>query len=132
MKLKFGAIQIFVSDLEKAKEWYKEKLGFGIIEEFPEYKCALMEFDGIEFDGIEFDIGEPNPSWGEDWEEYKKEIGRYIGVIFETDDIESLVKELEERGIKFVKLPEEKPWGEIRATFVDLDGNSFDILQVKK
>ena len=127
MRFKFGAIQIFVSDLEKAKKWYEEKLGFGIIEEFKEYKCALMEFDGIEFD-----ICEPNPSWEEGWEEYKEKIGRHIGVIFETDDIESLVKELEERGVKFVKLPEEKPWGEIRATFVDLDGNSFDILQVKK
>jgi len=127
MYFRFGAIEIFVSNIEKAKEWYTQKLGFGIIEEYPEFKCVLAEFDGVEFD-----IGEPNPSWGEDWERYKKEIGKFTGVIFQTDDIEKTCKELESRSVKFIKLPEENPWGEIRASFVDPDKNVFQILQVKK
>lgn len=126
MKFRFSSFQIFVSDLEKAKQWYYEKLGFGLIEEMEEYKFALMEFDGIEFDLIE-----PNPSLGEDWEKLKEEIGKNTGIVFETDDIESFVKELERRGVKFIEAPQEK-LNEIRATFVDLDGNRFEVLQVKK
>lgn len=127
MKFRVCAFQIFVSNVEKAKQWYQEKLGFGVIEELPEYKFVLMEFDGIEFDLIE-----PNPSLGEEWEKLKEEIGKFTGIVFETDDIENVVKNLEKRGVKFVELPEEKAWGEIRARFMDLDGNVFEILQVKK
>ena len=57
MKLKVGPIQIFVSDLEKAKKWYTKILGMKLIEEYPDFKCILLRLGKAEFD-----IGVPDQS----------------------------------------------------------------------
>jgi len=59
MKIKLGPIQIFVSDIEKAKNWYAKVLGMKLAKEYPEFKCALMKLGKTEFD-----IGVPSPNWG--------------------------------------------------------------------
>jgi catechol 2,3-dioxygenase-like lactoylglutathione lyase family enzyme len=60
MDIKLNAIQIFVSNLSKAKEWYSEILGMKFIEEYPDIKCVLMELGDIHFF-----IETPTPEWGE-------------------------------------------------------------------
>jgi catechol 2,3-dioxygenase-like lactoylglutathione lyase family enzyme len=123
IKLKFGPIQIFVSDLEKAKKWYTEILGMKIVKEYPEFKCVLMKLGKIEFD-----IGVPNPSWGETWDKVK--IGGRSPIVFETNDIKKVIKELKEKGVKFVEEPSKTPWEEMKAIFVDPDGNEFTLIEV--
>ena len=123
MKLKFGPIQIFVSDLEKAKKWYANTLGMKLVKEYPEFKCILMKLGKTEFD-----IGIPDPSWGDGWNKVK--IGGRTCIFFETDDIEKVCKELKKKGVKFVEEPYKRPWGEMKAVFADSDGNEFNLIEV--
>jgi len=123
MKLKVGPIQIFVSNLERAKEWYTKILGMKIVKEYPEFKCVLMKLDKIEFD-----IGTPDPSWGEGWNKVK--IGGRTPIFFETDDIEKTWDELKKRGIKVIEELSKRPWNEKKAVFADPDGNEFNLIEV--
>jgi catechol 2,3-dioxygenase-like lactoylglutathione lyase family enzyme len=123
MKIKPGAIQIFVSDLEKAKEWYTNILGMKIIKEYPDFKCVLMKLGKIEYD-----IGVPDPCWGEGWNKVK--IGGRTPIFFETKNIEKTVKKLKKKGAVFVEELSKRPWGEMKAVFADPDGNEFNLIEV--
>jgi len=123
MKLKVGPIQIFVSDLEKAKKWYTKILGMKLIEEYPDFKCILLRLGKAEFD-----IGVPDQSWGEGWDKVK--IGGRTPIFFETDNIEETWKELKKRGVKVVEELSKRPWGETKAVFADPDGNEFNLIEV--
>ena len=125
MNLKLGPIQIFVSDIKKAEKWYSEKLGLRLIKKYPEFKCVLMSFNNIEFD-----IGTPNESWGQGWNKVK--IGGRTNIFFETKNIENTVKELKERGVKFVEEISKRFWGEYKAVFTDSDNNEFNLIQVQQ
>jgi catechol 2,3-dioxygenase-like lactoylglutathione lyase family enzyme len=125
IKLKLGPIQLFVSDLEKAKRWYSNMLGMKLLKEYPKFKCILMKFGKIEFD-----IGVPNPSWGKGWKKVK--VGGKTSIVFETDDIFKATNKLKKKGVRFIEEPCKKSWGEYKAVFIDPDGNEFSLIQVLK
>lgn len=122
MKLKLGSIQIFVSDLEKAKKWYTKVLGMKLVKEYPEFKCVLLKLGKTEFD-----VGVPDPCWGEGWNTVK--VGGRTPIFFETDDIGKTVKELKKKGVEFVEELSERPWKEMKAVFADPDGNEFNLVE---
>jgi len=124
MNLRVGPIQIFVSDVEKSKQWYFQVLGMKLIEEHPEFRCVLMKLNNIEFD-----IGTPMPKWGKGWDRVK--IGGRTNIFFETKDIKRAVEELKEKGAKFIEEISKRSWGEYKAVFIDLDGNEFNLIEVK-
>ena len=122
LKLKVGPIQIFVSDIEKAKEWYSNVLEMKLVQEYPDFKCILMKLGSYKFD-----IGIPNKEWGEGWDRVR--VGGRTSIFFETDDIFKTVQELKDKGVKFVEEPSKRPWGEYKAVFADPDGNEFNLTQ---
>jgi catechol 2,3-dioxygenase-like lactoylglutathione lyase family enzyme len=124
MNIRVGPIQIFVSDIKRAEKWYSEILGMELIERYPGFKCILMELDGTEFD-----IGTPMPDWGKGWD--KVAVGGRTSIFFETDDIREVVKELKQKGVRFVEEPSKRPWGEFKAVFIDPDGNEFNLIETK-
>ena len=123
MKIKAGPVQIFVSDVEKAKKWYS-KIGMRVVKEYPKFKCVLMKLGNIEFD-----IGKPNPKWGKGWNKVK--VGGRTPIFFETSNIKQTVKELKRRKVRFVEEVSKRPLGEYKAVFVDPDGNEFNLIQVE-
>lgn len=123
MDIKLDSIQIFVSDLEKAKRWYSKILGRKLIEEDSEFKCLSMKLGDIKFY-----VETPNPKWGEGWRKVK--IGGRTPIIFATKDIEGTVAELKRRGVKFVEEISKRPWGQYKAVFADPFGNEFNLVQV--
>jgi len=125
MKLKLGPIQVFVSDIEIAKKWYTEILGMKLVKEYPDFKCILLKLGKTEFD-----IGIPDPCWGEGWDKVK--VGGRTPIFFESDNIKKTYKELKNKGVKFVEELSERPWGELKAVFVDPDGNEFNLIEVVK
>ena len=125
MKIKLDSIQIFVSDIEKAKKWYSEILGMKLIKEYPDIKCLLMALDDIEFY-----VETPCSEWGEGWNTVK--IGGRTPIIFRTKNIEETVKELKLKGVKFIEEISKRPWGQYKAVFSDPDGNEFNLVQVDK
>ena len=122
MNIRVGPIQIFVSDIKKAEKWYSDVLGMKLIKRYPKFKCILMKLGNIEFD-----IGTPIPEWGEGWNTVK--IGGRTPIFFETDNIREVVKELKQKGVKFVEELSKRPWGEYKAVFADPDRNEFNLIQ---
>jgi catechol 2,3-dioxygenase-like lactoylglutathione lyase family enzyme len=122
--LKLDSIQIFVGNLEEAKKWYHEVLGMEIVEEYPEIKSVLMKLGDFKFY-----IETPCPEWGEGWDKVK--VGGRTPIIFVTKDIYQTVKELKQKGVKFVEEISKRPWGEYKAVFADPWGNEFNLVEDK-
>jgi catechol 2,3-dioxygenase-like lactoylglutathione lyase family enzyme len=123
------ATRLPVSDLERARVWYAEKLGLHPVEERPGgllYRCASGEFALFESAGAAS--------------------GASTQMAFEVDDIEAAVADMKRRGVTFdeIDIPgmttvdgiatiegnyPSKGVGERGAWFRDCDGNVFGIGQ---
>lgn len=122
MELELNSIQIFVSDIEKAKEWYSKILGMELIEEYTDIKCLFMKLGNDKFY-----IETPCPEWGKGWNTVK--IGGRTPIIFETGNIKETVNDLKSKNVKFVEEISKRPWGQYKAVFADPDGNEFNLVQ---
>ena len=111
--VKFASIP--VADQDRALSFYTEKLGFRLLTDQPfndkqrwielgipgsESRVVLFHFDG----GLQ--------------------PGTKMNITFWTDDVEQTVRELESKGVEFVKKPQKADWG-TAAIFKDIDGNIF-------
>jgi len=124
---KIVAIEIIVSNLVKAIKWYQDCLDAKITKEYKEWKCAEVVLGESK---VELDIGEPLESWGEDeFSKAKSRIGSSTGINIQVDDIKKMYHRLKSKNVKFTVPPSRKPWGEIVARFVDLDGNEYKLVQ---
>jgi len=124
MDIRLYSIQIFVSNIEKAKKWYSEVLGMDLIDEDDELKVLHMKLNGMNFY-----IETPNPKWGQGWDTVK--IGGRTQIIFAAADIEQTVKELKQKGARIVEEISKRPWGRYKAVFADPDGNEFNLVESK-
>ena len=125
MDIKLGPIQIFVSDIVKARKWYSEVLEMKLINKWEEGKEIIMMLGEVEFN-----IGTPNPVWGEGWDKVK--IGGRTEISFETDNIQETWEKLKERDVKVIEELSKRSWGEFKATFADPDGNEFALVPKRK
>lgn len=124
---KIAAIEIIVSDLAKAIKWYQDCLDAKVTEDYREWKCANLVLGES---SVELDIGEPLESWGEDeFSKAKLRLGTPTGIIIQVDDIQKTYRKLKSKNVKFTLPPTKKPWGEIVARFVDLDGNEYKLIE---
>lgn len=113
--VKFASIP--VTDQERALAFYTERLGFRLLTDQPfndkqrwielgipgaDTRIVLFRFD----DGIQ--------------------PGTKMNVTFWADDVERTARELEAKGVEFVKKAQKADWG-TAAVFKDLDGNVFVI-----
>ncbi|HKO79941.1 MAG TPA: VOC family protein [Chitinophagaceae bacterium] len=101
-------IMVPVKDRQKAKEFYL-KLGFKIILEAPD-----------EHGGTWIQMGLPNGNT-------TISLAGFPGIIYETDDIEKEIKELQAKGIEAGKI-DETPWGRF-AWLKDSDENGLCLHQ---
>jgi extradiol dioxygenase family protein len=113
-----ASVAVVVSDKEKAKKWYSEKLGLDIISEKAHWVtvgkkgkggqihlCQMTEIDS------KFPL-EPGNS----------------GILFMVEgDIVKHYETLKARGVEFPQPPVKRPWG-WECVFRDLDGNEHMIM----
>jgi methylmalonyl-CoA/ethylmalonyl-CoA epimerase len=85
-----GQIAIAVSDIKKAVEFYKTKLGLNLLFEVP---SGMAFFD---CGGIRLMITEPNG----DLKDHKTSV-----IYYHVSDIKGTAKSMLERGVKFTKAP---------------------------
>jgi len=119
MNLEIQHVEVHVSSLEKAREFYVAKLGLEVIEETPALNLFSVKAGGVR---ISIFAGyEPNAN------PFEKKASTHI--IFKTDDIEKTMKELKKRGVEFKGEIFEAP-GFIRdIATTDPDGNVIEIAQ---
>ncbi|RLI11545.1 glyoxalase [Candidatus Bathyarchaeota archaeon] len=109
-------VTFYVSNLEKAAEFYEKTLGLEKKYEYPSYV-------GFECGGVEIGLV-PKLKEGE------RVNHRSPSVEFLVDDVERFYAELKDEGVKIVKELHEEPWGGRQATFTDPDGNVLEIVQI--
>ena len=120
-------VSILVKNLEEAKQFYTEKLGFIVRDELefsPGWKYLTVSPDYANETRLELVKAETL--------EQEKMIGRQAAnqvlIMFLSDDIEKDYRELKARGVIFHGEPQPVPGGK-GVGFEDLYGNALDLYQ---
>jgi catechol 2,3-dioxygenase-like lactoylglutathione lyase family enzyme len=125
-----GSVPIFVSNQDRALEFYRDILGFEVVfdqQYGPEFRWLAVARRKGETELVLF---HPVASIaGSQLEELNERIGIWTGIVFLTDDIQSTYEELCERGVGFSVEPKKQAWGGMEAIFFDPDGNYFHLVQ---
>jgi len=105
------SVAVVVSDEKKAKEWYRDKLGFEVQDDEDHWVVVAPQGSST---GIHLCKGEP------------LEPGN-TGILFYADDIEATYQELKRKGVEFTRELGKAEWDEKMkyAMFKDPDGNEF-------
>lgn len=125
-------ITVFVLDQDEAKEFYVDKLGFGVAADQELGDSRWLTVVPPDQPDLFIALVEPKPP------EFDLDTSRQIralvekgvlgGAFFETTDCHEAYRELSGRGVEFVVPPTERDYG-IEATFRDNSGNVFSLLQ---
>ena len=113
-KLTNIAPQFLVLDLEEARTFYVEKLGFRVAFIYGDF------YAGVERDGITIHLklsDTPDPS------RQVKQRDDHLDVYITVDDVAALYAEYQSRGVVFAQSLETKPWG--MQEFVVWDNNGY-------
>ena len=105
------SIAVFVTDIERAKTFYRDHLGLTLTKE-GSFGAEFLEGDthlGV------------HPAVHPD---AKALIGRHTGITFYAPDLLDFCERLHERGVRFLAEPTQQSWG-IMAMIADPDGNVF-------
>lgn len=122
-----NAVVLPVRDVEKCAAFYAEKLGFGL--NFKDAESAFLSIDGkkgglvlglIAMTTVTDLISETQVRPSED------SIHRTFYAVF-VEDVDAEYRELEAKGVHFVKPPTTHPWGQRIAYFEDPEGNLWEI-----
>lgn len=130
MAIRLGSVPVFVSDLDRALEFYRDRLGLEVVLDIPfgpEFRwLTLAERKGA----TEVVLFRPARAvLGDRQAEVEKRIGVWTGIVFLTDDIRRDYETLRARGVEFLSEPAARPWGGWEAQFSDPDGNRFHLTQ---
>jgi len=118
--MEIAYINIFVSDLDKAVNFYQQALGLNLLTADPDFGYAAFEA-GV----IKLGLAVPGP-------DQQQLIGGHSGIGLAVADLDSSYRSLLEVGVRFSMEPTRQPWGGYMAMLEDPDGNSFYLDQVSE
>jgi predicted enzyme related to lactoylglutathione lyase len=110
------AIRIFVSDLDRARRFFRDALELDETSAGPEW--AVFDIDGCDI--VLETVAADDPDRGL--------VGRLMAVSFTVDGIDVAYRNLVARGVSFPMPPEVQPWGGILAFPRDPDGNILTLV----
>lgn len=117
--MNISGVRIFVNDFETAVNFYKNTLGLKTMAIGP----GFMQFDTGAAKLMIEEVGNGEPA------DHQTLVGRFTGITFNTDDIQTQVEKLKQAGVKFTGEPEQQYWGGWLATFEDPSGNEFQLVE---
>jgi predicted enzyme related to lactoylglutathione lyase len=123
MITKARSVGIYVTNQQRALDFYTQKLGFQLLQDQPmgpemgDARWILVAPPGAETPFVLF-----TPPGNE------SRIGGFSNVVFDTEDIHTTYAELSQKGVDFSEAPAQMPWG-WWAQFKDPDGNEFGLSQ---
>lgn len=116
---------VWVSDQDRAYDFYVNKLGFEVQSDVTMptgYRWLEVKPPGTE---TALAVAKPYPG------QQGAVIGTFANVVFATNNIEKTHQELAAKGVKFTEEPAKQEWGGIQALFADPDGNMFVLVQLE-
>ena len=112
---KIGYVAVFVSDMDRAVEFYEKKLGIPVkarSDEFPVWVEMATE-------GVTLALNSAAPEL----------VKRPVGITFMVSDLQGLYDRMQGQGVRFSAPPERQPWGGVTASVLDPDGNEIGLLE---
>ena len=117
---------VWVSDSDRAFDFYVNKLGFQVVQDRqlgPNFRFLMVAPPG---GGAAMTVCKPMPGMKD------ARVGVDTTIAFETDDLHATYTELTAKGVQFSQPPTQTFWGGLEATFTDPDGNSFMLHQLER
>jgi len=131
MKQALGLVSLLVRDYDEALEFFVGKLGFGLVEDVhvPEQskRWVVVSPPGAG----ESRLLLARASSADQESRIGTQTGGRVFLFLYTDDFWRDYERYKARGVTFVRLPKEEPYGTV-AVFKDLYGNMWDLLQPKE
>ena len=121
-----STVSVFVSDQDRAKDFYTHILGFELRTDEPLYPGAASRWVAVAPQGSETEVILYLPD--ENWEHYKGVVGKSQALTFEVADMAALQEDLKAKGVVFIQEPAEQPWGTY-AMIQDSEGNHLLLVQ---
>ena len=125
-----GTVSIFVSDQDRARDFYVGKLGFELQRDDPMGPPGSPRWLQVAPPGagtalVLYKPTESMPG-ASTYERALSSIGTFAPVVLEVDDMAATHRELSARGVEFADPPSQEPWG-WWATIKDPDGNTLGL-----
>jgi serine phosphatase RsbU (regulator of sigma subunit)/predicted enzyme related to lactoylglutathione lyase len=121
--LRLGTVTVFVRDQERSLRFYLDQLGFEVAvdERLPsgDRMLTVGPPDGTAI----LTLACPKPGSDE-----HQLIGRPTQIAFLTENVSRKYEQWCQRGVLFPQPPQPQSWGGMVASFVDVDGNSFALV----
>ena len=108
------SITLYVSDLERAKNFYEQILGLSKKYEYSSYvgfQCGGIEIGLIPKENLRI-----------------RKVG--VSIQFFVDGVDEVYGKLKAKGVEFMVEPHDEPWGGREAKFYDPDGNVLELTQI--
>lgn len=116
--MEIAYVNVFVSDLGRALEFYEGMLGLTVEHASPEHGYASLAAGPVRL-GVAV-VGADQRSL----------VGRHTGVGLDVADLEAEHARLAALGVRFPAPPERQPWGGFMALVADPDGNVLYLDQI--
>lgn len=126
---KVGTVSIFVSDQDRAKDFYVNTLGFELHTDQPLYPGATHRWVSVAPKGGQTEIVLYLPD--QNWEHYKQVVGKSQAVTLDVSNIFELVAELKAKGVRIAVEPDPQPWG-TNAAILDSEDNWILLVEQPK
>ncbi|GAA1565435.1 MULTISPECIES: VOC family protein [Kribbella] len=126
-------VSVFVNDVDEAKVFYTEKLGFAVKDDItlPEFRwCTVYHPNHPE---LELQLAVPGPPLDEEGTAAIKRMmakGTMHGFGIATDDCRKTFAELTAKGVEFIQEPADRPYG-VEAVLRDNSGNWLVLVEQK-
>ena len=111
-------VNLFVTDLDRAVDFYEKKLGLSL-----EFSDTEHGYASLKAGPIRLGLTLPGP-------EHVDLLGRHTGIGFAVKDLVAEHKRLVDLDVRFTMEPAKQPWGGFMALFADPDGNVFYLDEV--
>jgi len=133
MKQSIGYISLVVRDYDEAIAFFTQKLAFELIDDSPstdrdgrDKRWVLISPPGSR--GTKILLAKACTP--EEISRIGNQTGGRVFLFLHTDDFWRDFRVMADRGVRFVRQPQEQPYGTV-AVFEDLYGNKWDLLQLK-
>jgi lactoylglutathione lyase len=126
---RIGTISLFVSNQDRAKDWYTNVLGFELRQDAPIYPGSPNRWVSVAPKGAETEVILYLPD--ENWEHYQQVVGKSQALTFNVTDMTALIADLKQKGVEVLTEPDPQPWG-TSAIIKDSEGNSLILVELPK
>ncbi len=126
---RLGTVCIFVTDQERAKAFYTEKLDFELRANASLAPGTASRWIAVAPKGAQTEI--ILYLMDENWQHYRAVRGNLQALTFNVSDIQKVCADLKGRGVMVVEEPKRLPWGTF-ATIQDSEGNRLLLVELPK